>query len=93
MKSIALSLFLLLAACASPAQLEEQRQTQLEQDRIQCIQYGLRPNTEAFANCRKELDLVRRQPVYYADPYPRFGVGYGRGFGSSYGVGYSRYAW
>jgi hypothetical protein len=76
-----LILCLLMAACApTPEQQAQNRQWELNTDAQQCASYGLQPNTEAFAQCRMELDIARQQRYYpsYYDSYPRarMGVGY-----------------
>lgn len=40
-----------------------------------CISYGLKPGSEAFGNCRLQLDLARRER--YNRPAYSYGVGYG----------------
>ena len=74
---------LMLTACVSPEQQAAIRQQQLESDMQQCAEYGLEPGTEGFAECRKDLDMARRYPPVYYDPYPH----------TYLGVGYSRHRW
>lgn len=51
----ALLTLLALSGCATdPAKLAEM-------DREQCRSYGMKPGTEAFANCRMTLDVERRR--------------------------------
>lgn len=78
MKRIILALTLLfLTACATPEQAAENRRLQAEADANTCMSYDLRPGSEAFGNCRLQLDLSRQQRYYhYYDPYPRFYGGY-----------------
>lgn len=67
---------LFLAACATPEQLAQQKRLQEEADIATCRSYGLRPGSEAFGNCRLQLDLARQQQYnsYYAYPArPYFG--------------------
>lgn len=68
---------LVLAACASPEQLAERKRLQDEQDFNTCVSYGFRPGSEAFGNCRLQLDLSRREAYQY-NPYsyrPHIGTG------------------
>lgn len=76
MKYAPLFLILLLSACATPEQIAMQKAAQEQADIETCLSYGLRRNSEAFGNCRLQLDLARQQRYYYSDPYPRFHYGY-----------------
>lgn len=69
---------LFLCACATPQQIEERRAMQEQMDIETCKSYGLRPGSEAFGNCRLQIDLARQQPRYYDDYYygPRVGTGF-----------------
>ncbi len=58
---ILLSVLGLVAACATPEQLAEQRRQQAAIDTQTCRNYGFRPGTEAFGNCRLQIDLVRQE--------------------------------
>ncbi len=49
MKKLILVAGLLLAGCVSPEELN----VALEQ---QCVEYGFKPGTEAFANCKMQTD-------------------------------------
>lgn len=82
MKKLApLSLLFLLTACATPEQLAQQRQQQEQDDIATCRSYGLRPGSEAFGNCRLQLDLARQQQYYY-DHSTYYSGYYGPRFGS-----------
>lgn len=73
-----LALFLLLAACQTPEQIAQRKAMQEQDDFDTCVSYGLRPGSEAFGNCRLQLDLARQQRYYnnYDYPYyPRIGTG------------------
>lgn len=81
MRWIALGMTALtLAGCASPAQLAEM-------DKDKCRGYGLKPGTEAFANCRMTLDVERQRslrqrlddPFFYGPPYAYGPIYYGGG--------------
>lgn len=63
---------LLVSACQTPQEIEAARQAQAQADTATCQSYGLRPGSEAFGNCRLQLDLARQQRYnsYYYDPYP-----------------------
>ncbi len=67
---------LLLAGCMTPEEQAIARQQQIEADNNTCRSYGLRPGSEAFGNCRLQLDLAREQRYYY-DPYPYYPPMYG----------------
>ncbi len=68
----------LLAGCATQEELNRIRQDQANADMRQCAEYGLHPESEAFANCRMQLDMQRRYPPYtHYEPYPRFYTGFG----------------
>ncbi len=69
-----------LTACVSPELQAEQARLDAQEDINRCASYGLRPNTDAFAQCRMQLDLARRQPVYY-DSGPRVYTGFYYGHG------------
>jgi len=72
---------LLLTGCYSPEQVEAARKAQEQADINTCASYGLHLGSEAFGNCRLQLDLARQQRYYYNDPYPypvTFGAGYYR---------------
>ena len=73
---LALLFCLALSACASPEQLAAA-------DKEKCRGYGMKPGTEAFANCRMTLDVERQRQLRRAldDPY------IGRGFYGPYGPG------
>jgi len=77
MKKLApLMVFFLLAACQTPEQIAVRKQMQEQDDFDTCVSYGLRPKSEAFGNCRLQLDLARQQRYYnnYDYPYhPRIG--------------------
>ncbi|HEY0292898.1 MAG TPA: hypothetical protein VGC51_11300 [Hansschlegelia sp.] len=60
---------LALAGCATQEQLAEA-------DKQKCRGYGMRPGTEAFANCRMTLDVERRRELTRAFDDPYFGRGY-----------------
>ena len=77
---LCLAVLVLLSACASPEQQAAIRQQQIEEDAQQCRAYGLKPRTEAFANCRMQLDLARKQRHHYyqQEPVFRSGIYYGR---------------
>lgn len=85
---IAVILPLLLAACTSAEERAEQRKLQIEQDIVTCESYGLKQGSEAFGNCRLQLDLARDRrfnaPYFYGGygGYYRGGshIGIGRGF-------------
>lgn len=81
-KFAALTLLFTLAACQTPEQIAEQKRMQEENDIQTCMSYGLRPKSEAFGNCRLQLDLARQQR-YYNDYNYGYGYGYGHRFGSS----------
>jgi hypothetical protein len=67
----------LLTACATPEEIEANRRLQEQEDIATCKSYGLRQGSEAFGNCRLQLDLARQQQrYYYSDPYPRFHYGF-----------------
>lgn len=78
---LSIASLLLVAACATPEQLAAQRVAQEQADMETCRSYGLRPGSEAFGNCRLQLDLARQQQYYYDRNYysgyygPRFGTG------------------
>lgn len=58
---------------------------QIEQDMATCESYGLKPGSEAFGNCRLQLDLARQQP-HYRSPYMYGGYG-GHHYRSHIGTG------
>lgn len=64
----------LVCGCMSPEQREAVRQQQIAEDIATCKSYGLRPGSEAFGNCRLQLDIARRQRYQY-DYQPRVSVG------------------
>jgi len=79
-RPLAISTLLVLAACATPEQIAERQRMQALQDDETCKNYGLRPGSEAFGNCRLQIDLARQQQYYYYNtpPYhygPRFNTG------------------
>lgn len=73
------SLTLLLTGCQTPEQIEEHRRLQEDTDNHTCLHYGLKPGTDAFANCRLQIDLSRQNTYYrgryYYDSPVRFGAG------------------
>lgn len=73
-----ISVFLLLSACQTPEQIAAQREREAVEDHETCLSYGLRPGSEAFGNCRLQLDIARQQRYYnyYYDPGPRFHYGF-----------------
>ena len=79
-KLLTLTALLLLPACVpTPEQAAENARMQAEADSNTCKSYGLRPGSEAFGNCRLQLDLARQRPYYYDEPYwdrPHVGMGY-----------------
>lgn len=66
---------LALSACATPEQLEAQRQQQMQNDLDACAGYGFRPGSDAFRNCLMQLDIARKQPRCY-ETSPRFHYGF-----------------
>ena len=88
MKSPAIAIIgacLLATGCASYEQMEAQRVAQERQDYDTCVSYGAAPNTQAFADCKRDLVMARQQDYNYRhdsyDPYPypqAFGPGYHR---------------
>ena len=74
---------LLLASCTTPEEREAARLLEIEHDIATCKSYGLKEDTEAFGNCRLQLDLVR-QERYYRSTHIRGGFGH---YGSRIGVG------
>lgn len=78
MKKFLLIAPLLLAACASPEEIAQRRADQEQADMQTCRSYGLRPGSEAFGNCRLQLDLARQQSYdrYYSEPRLHTGFGY-----------------
>lgn len=78
-KLLAFFLLFSLAACATPEQIAQREAMQAEADMETCRSYGLRPGSEAFGNCRLQLDLARQQQYnnYYAyPPRPYIGTGF-----------------
>jgi hypothetical protein len=73
-----LFLLLPLTGCYSPQQIEAARQAQIDADNQTCASYGFPLGTEAFSNCRMQLDLTRQQAYYYNNYYqpPVFVGGY-----------------
>lgn len=65
----------LLAACATPEQIEAQKQQRLREDSDTCFNYGFRPNSDGFRNCLLQLELSRRQNYYYY-PHTQFHYSY-----------------
>lgn len=78
MSKAILSLFslCLLAACMSPQERVEQEKLQIGQDVETCKSYGLKEGSEAFGNCRLQLDLARENRSIYRN-YSIYG-GFGR---------------
>ncbi len=72
-----LAMLWLTGCIQTPEQMEALRLEQEQRDNNTCASYGLRPGSEAFGNCRLQLDLAREQRQYYYNaPYPRFYGGY-----------------
>lgn len=79
----------LLAACATPEEIEAKRVAQETADMETCKSYGLKPGSENFGMCMLQLDLAREQrryaPVYgyggyWGRHHHRVGAGIGLGF-------------
>lgn len=49
---------LLIAGCASR---EEREQRESAEDHQKCVSFGVKPQTEAYANCRVQMMQVRAQ--------------------------------
>lgn len=83
---VILSCFL-LAACATPEQIEAQRQQQRQEDMNTCRGYGFRVNSDAFRNCLLQIDIARtqRRDNYYYGGY------YGGGYPYRHGIGGTGY--
>lgn len=52
---------LLCAAVFTLAGCAVDPERQIAMDRAQCREYGMRPGTDAFANCRMTLDVERKR--------------------------------
>lgn len=80
-KFLAFAALLMLSACATPEQIAAQQRQQALIDEETCKSYGLRPGSEAFGNCRLQIDLARQQQYYYynSPAYPYYGPRYGSG--------------
>ena len=71
-----------LSSCMSAEERAEQARLQDLQDIETCKSYGLKEGSEAFGNCRLQIDLARQQQ-YYSRPYIYGGYGnYGSHIGS-----------
>jgi len=83
MKKLLLPLIplIFLAGCMTAEQAAQQRMMQEQADMETCRSYGLRPGSEAFGNCRLQLDLARQQ-AYQSSYHYGAGYGYGPRFGS-----------
>jgi hypothetical protein len=85
---VVVSACLLASGCTTYEQMETARIEQERQDYNTCVGYGATPNTQAFADCRRDLALARDRDYSYSsndgryyDPYPypqAFGPGYHR---------------
>ena len=76
---------LLLAACTTPEEREAARLLQIENDIATCTSYGLKEGSEAFGNCRLQLDIARKQT--YHQPTHIYG-GFGHRRGGGFGIGH-----
>lgn len=75
LKKSALLLLVFTAACVSPEELAIQKAAQDQADVNTCLKYGMKPGSEAFANCRLQLDLARQERYYRSydyHPHPHF---------------------
>ena len=89
MKRRALILCLLCAACATPEQIEAQRQMQEQADFDTCVSYGLQPGSENFGMCLLELDLARQERYNRATYYGGYGYHHRHSRAGSYiGLGF-----
>jgi len=68
---------LLLSACATPQEIEAQRQQQEQADIRQCVDLGFRPGTDAFAECRLRMVEMRADARNAARYSTHVGVGSG----------------
>lgn len=71
-------LLLLLAACATPQQLAEQKRLRDEEDRQICLGYGFDARSDAYRQCLLQLAIARQQR-YDTRTDSRFFYGYGHG--------------
>lgn len=68
-----------LAACSTPEE-RAARQQQIDMaDHQECVELGLKPKTEAYADCRLRVrEMRQRERAIQQD---RYGVGFGWGHG------------
>lgn len=52
---------LLLSGCVSPAQFRARAEAVAAADDERCLQYGAKPGTDAYTQCRIAVDALRQQ--------------------------------
>mgnify|MGYP007037743446 CR=1 FL=1 len=72
-----LAVGLLLAGCASEAEIRAAEEAQLAADRQECIDLGFQPDTEPFADCLLKLREIRAMERSAGGLGVSFGVGMG----------------
>ena len=80
--SVSLVIVGLLSGCLSAEERAARAHMQDQQDIATCKNYGLKEGSEAFGNCRLQLDLARErryQAPYFYGGYHRHGPHIGTG--------------